>query len=35
MKKVKILSKTGLTCLWVLLLVYQTSHAHQVSGTES
>jgi len=27
MKKVKILSKTGLMCLWVLLLVYQTSHA--------
>jgi hypothetical protein len=27
MKKVKILSKTGLMCLWVLLLVYQTSYA--------
>jgi len=27
MKKVKILSKTGLMCLWVLLLVYHTSHA--------
>jgi len=27
MKKVKIISKTGLMCLWVLLLVYQTSYA--------
>jgi len=27
MKKIKILSKTGLMCLWVLLLVYETTQA--------
>jgi len=27
MKKVKVLSKTGLMCLWVLLLVYETTQA--------